>query len=449
MQPLDRREFLGKSTLAGGAAAVALTAWSASAGASEDADAAQASRGPNDVIRVGCIGLRGRGHSHMQGFQVLPGVEVAALCDVDESVLNQRASELESASQRKAKLFTDLRQLLDDPEIDAVSIATPNHWHSLAGIWAMQAGKDVYVEKPCSHNVWEGRQLVSAARKYDRMCQHGTQGRSSPAICEAIQKLHEGVIGQVYMARGLCYKWRPTIGKTPDEPAPAGVHYDLWLGPAPERPFSRNRFHYNWHWHWDYGNGDMGNQGVHEMDMARWGLAVGLPTRIQSAGGHYLFDDDQETPNTLISTYEYPDQQKMLVFETRHWITNQEGFGSGASNAVGVTFYGSEGYLQVYYFGYRTYLGRGREPGPSGEGAGNEFATFIAGVRSRHRGDLGVDIEDGHLSSALCHLGNMAYRLGRTIHFDPASETCPGDREAGGLLAREYRSPYVVPAVEA
>lgn len=441
MSTLDRRDFLARSSAAAGAA----LAWNAWEAAAQERPVA---RGPNEDVRMGVIGVRGRGSSHIDGFQSLPGVQVVALCDIDETVLRQRGEDLEQRTKRKLKVFTDMRQMLDDAQIDAVSIATPNHWHSLAGIWAMQAGKDVYVEKPCSHNVWEGRQLVNAARKYHRLCQHGTQGRSCPAIREAMDHLHNGLIGDIYMARGLCFKWRDTIGKTPDEPVPAGVNYDLWLGPAPKRPFSRNRFHYNWHWHWDYGNGDMGNQGVHEMDMARWGLGVGLPKKIQAAGGHYMFDDDQETPNTLLTTFEYPDEKKLLVFETRHWITNHEDFGSGPSNAVGVTFYGSKGYMQVEYFKYRTFLGRERTPGPTRESQRNEWATFVAGVRSRNPADLGVEIEEGHLSSALCHLGNIAYRLGRTVHFDPATETFTGDEAANALLTRQYRSPYVVPKIE-
>lgn len=447
MPTFDRRDFLSRSTVAAGAASLALAAKTRADEAKPDADSRPASRSPNEEIRLGVIGLRGRGGAHVNGFEKAAGAKVVALCDVDESVLRQRAGELEKKSSRKVKTFTDLRRMLDDANIDAVSIATPNHWHSLAGIWAMQAGKDVYVEKPCSHNIWEGRQLVAAARKYDRLCQHGTQGRSCPAIQEAMQKLREGVIGDVYMARGLCFKWRDTIGRTPDESTPPGVHYDLWLGPAPERAFSRNRFHYNWHWHWDYGNGDIGNQGVHEMDMARWGLGVGLPTVVQASGGHFMFDDDQETPNTMLATFQYPEDKKMLVFEVRHWATNHEGFGSGGSNAVGVTFYGSEGFMRVRYFGYETFLGRNREPGPKAESGRDEFGSFVRALRSRRREDLAPDIEEGHLSSSLGHLANAAYRLGRTIHFDPAGETCPNDDAANALLTRDYRSPFVVPRI--
>ena len=439
---INRRQFLASSSAATAALGVA-SIISTAPGKARSATTA------NDEIRVACIGLRGKGGHHLNGLESVDGVKVVALCDVDESILKSRAEGLDDRSGgRKVKLFTDYRKLLEDPDVDVVSIATPNHTHSLIAVTAMAAGKDVYVEKPCSHNIWEGRQLVNAARKYQRMCQHGTQGRSSPAIREAVAKLHQGLIGEVYMARGVCFKWRPSIGKTPDEPVPPGVDYDLWLGPAPKRPFNPNRFHYNWHWHWDYGNGDMGNQGVHEMDMARWGLGVKMPSKVHAAGGHFMFDDDQETPNTLLCSYEYPEEKKMLVFETRHWITNQEGFGkSPSSNAVGVTFYGSEGYMQVYYFGYRTYLGKEREQGPSGEGGPNEYERFIAGVRSRNHNDLGVEIEDGHYSSALCHLGNIAYRLGRTVNFDPAEETFGDDDEANAMLSREYRKPFVVPKI--
>jgi predicted dehydrogenase len=434
MAPLNRRQFLTTSAAAGATALAALQPKPAVAGS-------------NDVIRIGVVGTRGRGVSHIQGFHKLPGVEVVALCDVDEKILGQRADALDKASGKKVKRYVDMRELFDDKQIDAVGIATPNHWHSLAGVWAMQAGKDAYVEKPCSHNVWEGRQLVRAARKYNRMCQHGTQGRSSPAIREAMQKLREGVIGNVYLAKGLCYKWRPTIGKAHGEqPVPPGVNYDLWLGPAAKKPLLRKNLHYDWHWFWDYGNGDIGNQGVHEMDMARWGLGVTLPTRVQSMGGHFLFDDDQETPNTQIATFEFPEKGKMLQFEVRPWITNHEGsFGKGPDNEVGTLFYGSEGYLAVQYFAYKTYLGKKREPGPSGKGAGNEFATFIEGVRQRKREALGVDIEDGHHSAVLCHLANVAYRLGRTVEFDPSGEQCPGDDKANQLLTRAYRKPFVVP----
>ncbi len=274
----------------------------------------------NDTIRVGCVGIRGRGADHIRSFSGLPNVEVGALCDVDQAVMETRVRDLEKLGQRKPAVYTDIRKLLEDKSIDAISIASPNHWHTLMTVWGCQAGKDVYCEKPCSHNMFESRQIVAAAKKYNRIVQQGSQGRSSPALKEAAQKLKEGVIGDVYMTRGLCYKWRDTIKKTPVSAVPPGVDYDLWLGPAPMREFTRNRFHYNWHWFWDYGNGDLGNQGIHEVDISRWLLGVSYPTKISAMGGKYMFDDDQETPNTLVVTYEFDTQARSSSWSSRFVI---------------------------------------------------------------------------------------------------------------------------------
>lgn len=402
--------------------------------------------GANDAIRAAVIGLKGRGGDHIGGFLGIPGVEVAALCDVDERVLASRAADVEKRTGKKPATFVDMRKLFEDSSIQAVGIATQNHWHSLAAIWAMQSGKDVYVEKPCSHNVWEGRQLVECARKTGRICQHGTQIRSSTAVREGIKLLREGVIGEVYMAKGLCYKWRASIGRAKEEPVPEGVDYDLWLGPAPVRPYTKNRFHYNWHWHWDYGNGDIGNQGVHQMDVARWGLEVGLPARVQSMGDHFMFEDDQETPNTQIATFHYPDEKKMLVFEVRHWITNGEDV--GRNGAVGNIFYGTEGIMIMpSYTSYKVLLGRNQEPGPAKDAGGDHYKNFIDAVRAKDATILNAPIEEGHLSSALCHLANVAYRTERTIRIDPEAERCIGDDGANALLTRDYRDPFVVPKI--
>ncbi|MCU1295050.1 MAG: Oxidoreductase domain protein, partial [Bryobacterales bacterium] len=296
-----------------------------SAGAAAAASYRSAQGSPNDTVRVACVGVRGQGQSHIKAYSKMPNVEIAALCDVDESVLGQRLKDAEGLTGKRPAAFTDLRKLLEDKNIDAISIATPNHWHALQAIWGCQAGKDVYVEKPCAYNIFEAQQLLAAAQKYKRMVQHGTNARSSPTMQEAVQRVREGVIGTPYMSRGLCYKWRDTIGRAPVESVPSGVNYDLWLGPAPKREFTRNRFHYNFHWFWDYGNGDIGNQGVHQMDMARWLLGVKYPTKVTATGGHFMFDDDQETPNTMVATFEFDeDVRKMLVFEVRHWITNSE-----------------------------------------------------------------------------------------------------------------------------
>jgi predicted dehydrogenase len=405
----------------------------------------QTSTSANEAVRMAVVGVRGRGGDHIKEFSAVPGVEVTALCDVDERVLNQRAAECEKRTNKAVKKYVDIRALLENPDIDAISIATPNHWHSLQAIWACEAGKDVYVEKPCSHNIREGRLLVETARKYNRIVQHGTQSRSAPALREAVHNLNAGLIGEVYYAKGICYKWRDTIGRKPVEAAPEGVHYDAWLGPAPERPFTQNRFHYNWHWHWDYGNGDIGNQGVHQMDVARWGLGVGLPKLASSIGGHFMFDDDQETPNTLVTTFKYPDENKMLLFEVRHWITNDELKTGGRGNVIGNLFLGSDGYMLIKGSGYETYLGQKRTPGPRRNQDGDHAANFIKAVRSRKPADLNADILEGHLSSALCHLANASYLVQRTLHFDPAAERCVHDEEADAILQGEYRAPYVLP----
>jgi predicted dehydrogenase len=410
--------------------------------------------GANDRVRVAVCGVKGRGKDHMDAFSRVPNVELAALCDVDDTVLNKRRSEAGGSP----RTFTDVRRLLEDQSIDAISIATPNHWHALMAIWACQAGKDVYVEKPCSHNMWEGRQLVRAAQKYSRIVQHGTQSRSARALIEAINHLHGGTFGDIYLARGLCFKRRDTIGRAPSEPVPKGVDYDLWTGPAPLKPFTRNRFHYNWHWIWDTGNGDLGNQGIHQVDDARWGLGVAFPNRVSAVGGHFMFDDDQETPNTLNCVFEFNQpngRRKMMEFEVRHWITNDEaGIRGGLfnrGNTIGTIFYGSNGYLAAGNedaFSYESWVGRDQRPGPRGHSGDDHFANFIKCVRSRKREELNAPIEEGHISCALVHLANASYRLGRALRVDPDTEQVIGDEEANRLLSgrdRAYRAPFVVP----
>jgi predicted dehydrogenase len=408
---------------------------------------------PSDTVRIACVGLNGRGKSHMSAFTSLPNVDLVALCDVDDAVLAKATKFVTEKRGTAPATYKDLRKLLEDKSIDAVSIATPNHQHTLQTIWACEAGKDVYVEKPCSHDMFEAKQIVGAARKYNRIVQQGSQSRSNLALQEAVQKMREGVIGDVYHARGLCYKWRNTIGHKPEEAVPAGVDYDLWLGPAPKRAFTQNRFHYNWHWNWDYGNGDLGNQGIHEIDIARWGLGVKYPTKVSAIGGHFMFDDDQETPNTLAVSYEFDEggKKKMMTFEVRHWVTNQEADihefdKSVKSNSIGNLFYGSNGYLAVDgYTKYWSYLGKEQEVGPARKDGGDHFANFITAVRSHSRGELTAEIEEGAISTSLVHLANISYKLGRTVHFDAASYACTGDKEANAMFRREYRKPFVVP----
>ncbi|MCX7887751.1 MAG: Gfo/Idh/MocA family oxidoreductase [Verrucomicrobiae bacterium] len=419
--------------------------------------------GANNRVRVAVIGIHGFGQAHISAFSALPDVEVAALCDVDENLFGEVIKKyFTSKSRRVPKTYTDLRKLYEDKEIDAVSVVTPNHWHALAAIWAIQAGKHVTVEKPCCHNIYEGLKLVEAAKKYKVIVQDGCEQRSNPCAQSMAKFLHEGGLGEVYMAKGMCYKWRPSIGHFEDEPVPPGVHYDLWLGPAPKRPFNRNRFHYNWHWHWDYGNGDIGNQGVHEMDIARWGLGVKLPTKICAMGGHFMFNDDQQTPNVLMALFEFPnpeggaDKKKILQFEVRGWITNREGFSEGVKadpvaykvsdrNNIGNLFYGSNGYMIKNVKEWKTFLGEKHEPGPTGSGLGNHYQVFVDAIRNGDPKTFNVSIEEGFYTCALVHLANISYRLGRSLEFDPVAMRFPHDREANAMLTRDYRPPFVVP----
>ena len=419
--------------------------------------------GANDRINVSVIGIRGQGQGHIQSYSKLENVQVAAICDVDSNLFAPVIKKHFLSKELPApKTYIDLRKLYEDKNIDAVSIATPNHWHALAAIWAMQAGKHVSVEKPCCYNFYEGQKLVEAAEKYKMIVQDGAEQRSNPCAQTMADYLHSGKLGEVYMAKGLCYKWRDTIGKTPEEPVPDGVDYDLWLGPAPKRPFSKNRFHYNWHWNWDYGNGDMGNQGVHEMDIARWGLGVTLPEKISSVGGHFMFDDDQNTPNDLIAIFEFPnpdgggDKKKILQFEVRHWITNREGINSenpkadntymvSSDNTVGNLFYGSKGYMTKNVNEWQTFYGKERVAGEKGNGIGNHYSDFIDAIRANDQKLDKGDIRDGVLSCALMHLGNISFRLGKTLEFDPIKMKFLDAPEADEMLTRQYRKPFVVP----
>jgi predicted dehydrogenase len=417
------------------------------AGAAAIATAAHPILGANDRIRVGIIGLGGRGNNHMTSYAAIQTSEVAGLCDVNQAARERGVALIQKLRGNRPKEYQDMRQMFEDKDIDAVSMATPNHWHSLGTIWAVQAGKDVYCEKPASHNIFEGRKMTEAARKYKRMVQIGSQSRSKPHMIKAVQLLREGVIGKVYMAKGLCYKRRKSIGVTPAEPVPAGVNWDMFLGPAPMRPFTQNRFKYNWHWFWDTGNGDIGNQGIHEMDIARWGLGVDLPTNAVSTGGKYVYVDDQETPNTQLATFDYGDKQ--IVFEVRGIITGGESSFQPRGNAtVGVVFYGGDGYMVLSGGGFSVYKGEDRqltmEEKPAPGDTKEHIENFLAAVRSRKHTDLSADVEIGAKSMELVHLANISYRLKRAIQYDYASMTIKNDPEAAKLLTREYRAPYLI-----
>ncbi len=409
--------------------------------------------GANDKVNVAVIGLGGRGKDHLNAYLKLPGARIAALCDVDTAQTERASQIVEDATGSKPKIYQDLRKLYDDKEVDAVSIATPNHWHALATIWACQAGKDVYCEKPASYNIFEGQQMLNAARRYNRMLQIGMQSRSQEHSRRAVQLVRDGAVGKVYMAKAICYKRRPSIGHTPEEPVPAGLNWDIFLGPAPMRPFTKNRFHYNWHWFWDTGNGDIGNQAIHQIDVARWGLNRTVPKGVVSTGGKFVYDDDQETPNTQIATFDYGDAE--LVAEVRGLPTGSESdvrFDGG--NAVGNVFFGDKGYLTIDDKGFRTFLGPKREPGPSGEsgkeGTGPHMQNFIEAVKGRRYQDLHGDVAEGVSSVYLVHMANISYRLGRRLIVDPDPLTFKNDAEANAMKTRpEYRKPYVVPNLSA
>jgi predicted dehydrogenase len=345
-----------------------------------------------------------------------------------------------------------MRKCFEDKDVAAVSMPLPNHWHALATIWACQAGKDVYIEKPASHNLYEGQKMVEAARKYNRMVQVGSQSRSIKHKQKAIKLVQDGFIGKLYMVRGLCYRNRQSIGTKPDLPQPpAGINWDYFLGPAPMRPFNENRYAYNWHWFWDTGNGDIGNQGVHETDICLWGFGPRLPLRITSTGGRYLWNDQGETPNTQIATYDYGDAQ--IVFEVRNLPTNTEAeLPISGGSVVGNIFYGSEGVLAVSQRGFHVYKGEKREKVMEGKpeeprdwDTAPHMQNFLAAVKSRRYQDLNADIEVGARAAALCHLGNIAYRVGRRVDFDPQAQRFWGDSIADRLRTRDYRKQYTVP----
>ncbi len=422
-----------------------------------------AARTANDRLRVAIVGLRGRGRDLIKGFHEVQNqnVEIAAFCDVDQTVMRQRAADFEKETNLRPVQFDDMRRAMDDKSIDAIAFATPNHWHALGTIWACQAGKDVYCEKPGTHDFWEGLQVQKAADKYQRLVQHGTQNRSSPNVVEAVAKLKEGVIGRVYIARGITFKAHPPMPKAVVEATPAGLDWDKWLGPAPMVPYSKRiqgSSGAGWHLLWDYGCGDIGNQGVHELDIIRWALDLKEhPSKAVSMGGAYVHNDDQPSPQVQAMMYEWTGRNVLVTFETRGgWTNTEAGMGDefpflDHQNVVGVIFVGTEGYMIIPdYSSYHTFLGRKRTPGPSKVGSGTiettpHVANFVAAVRSRKASDLAAPPEELHKSSALAHFANISNRIGRAVYFDAAADKFRGDDEANALLRRSYRAPYVVP----
>jgi predicted dehydrogenase len=488
MKHLTRRSFLKSA-----AATTAAVSWSAKSWSQIPS--------ANDDVRVAVVGFGGRGGDHISGLSKVKGCRIAGLCDVDDAILgreNQKWSD-KGVTVETAK---DIRKLLESKNIDVISIATPNHWHALGAIWAAQAGKDVYVEKPVSHNVWEGRKIVEAARKYQKIVQTGTQSRSSHAIKEAVEWVAGGNLGKITAARGLCYKPRVSIGKVSGpQPVPAGVDYDLWCGPAPMDPIRRRRFHYDWHWIWNYGNGDLGNQGIHQMDIARWFLGVNeLSPRVLSLGGRFGYDDDGESANTQVIYHDYA--KAPLIFEVRGLPRGKElvkngGWGGGdmdkfpadKGGSVAVIIHCEGGLVVVPNYSSATAYDKEGNKVKEWRGSEDHYANFAKAVRSRKHTDLNADILEGHLSSALCHTGNISYRLGRkqkqgeirdaiksnaqltestermiehlaangvdldatpvqlgaALTMDPKSERFLGHDAANEMLTRPYRKPYIVP----
>ncbi len=413
MSDTSRRHFLGQSLLVAAMAA----AGPAAPAFSRVLDGRRVS--PNERIRVGVIGVRGRGRAHIGGFKKSPDAEVVAICDCDEGVIGPAQK-----SVPEAEYYRDLRELLADDSIDAVSIATPNHWHSLAAIWALQAGKHVYVEKPVSHRVFEGRKLVEAAAKYGKVVQVGTQARSQPATREAMQWLLEGGLGRVQRAYGLCYKRRQSIGKVdgPQEP-PATLDYELWTGPAPMKPLMRTNLHYDWHWDFDTGNGDIGNQGVHQMDIARWGLGLDRhPERVQAVGGRYGYVDDGNTPNTQLALLDYGDRE--VLFEVRGLETPAHPRGA----SIGVVFQGEEGYLVSASYEKLQAFDLDGKPVKEFRGSADHYQNFLDAVKAGDPAAVNAPPIEGHLSAAMGHLANISSKLAAAKPM--AENTAPFAHEA-------------------
>jgi len=477
MKNLTRRTFLRSTALTTAAIGFSARSWSQVSGSNSD-------------VRVAVVGFNGRGGDHIKSLSKTDGARITALCDVDQEVLDGGVQRLGGV-----EAYTDIRKLLESKNVDAISIATPNHWHALASIWAIQAGKDVYVEKPVSHNVSEGRRIVEFARKHDKIVQTGTQSRSSiHGIKAAVEWVKEGNLGKIKVARGLCYKPRGSIGKVDGpQPIPPNIDYDLWCGPALKLPLMRKRLHYDWHWVWNTGCGDLGNQGIHEMDVARWFLGVmELSPRVFSVGGRLGYVDDGETPNTLAIYHDYPGAP--LIFEVRG-LPGKRGSKEmdvykGLESGIGISIECEGGQVAVSNYGSANAYDKDGKLLKQFKGSEEHHQNWLKAVRNRKRETLNADILEGHYSSALCHTGNISYRLGATkspdeikeaiqgdkglaegfdrmaehlaangvdittekvtlgvpLKMDPKTERFIGNAAANDLLTRPYRAPYIVPA---
>ncbi len=387
---------------------------------------------PNSKVIVGVMGTNGRGQAHARGWAALPGSEVKYICDVDKNAVARGIKATLRAQKKSPTGVENFQQMLDDKDLDLLSIATPNHWHAPAGILACKAGKHVYVEKPCSHNAHESELLVKAARKHNRVVQMGNQRRSWPGIVEAIKLLHEGVIGRIYYSRSWYANTRGQTGKQTKTKTPRNLNFDLWQGPAARQPYVTNLVHYKWHWFWKWGNGELGNNGVHSLDLCRWGMDVDYPTRVNSTGGRYRFNDDQQTPDTHIVSYEFEDK-KTIMWEglscNRHGI-NQSGFGC--------SFHGEKGTMTLTSTGYTLFDRSNKQlktvPGKANDGL--HYQNTLDCIASGKRPNS--DIDEGHKSTMLCHLGNIAARTGRTLNCDPKTGRILNDKNAMTYWSGKY-----------
>ncbi len=429
MKTMKRRNFLKQ-----GATALAATA----------ALGVRTTRaGANERIVMAVIGPGGMGSNLLNSFATFKDVEIAYVCDVDENRMRSAARSVEKADSKAPRTEKDMRRIFEDKNVDAVVIATPDHWHAPATILACDSGKHVYVEKPCSHNIREGRLMVEGALRNNRVVQVGMQSRSTEHVQRAMDLLRNGAIGEVLVSKAWNSQLRSDIGRAKPSDPPAHLDFDLWLGPAPVVPYRSNLLHGSWRWFHAFGTGDMGNDGVHDLDIARWGLGVDRhPNKVAALGGKYFFDDDQQFPDTQTVVFEYAtsgnsNRKKQLIFEQRIWSPYvQEGHENG--NA----FYGTKGMMVLgkgggwQLFGPKNELREKMSGRPDGPAHHRSFLECIKGNKS---GSANADIHEGHLSATLCHLGNIATRLGRTLAFDPESEQFPHDAEANRLVRREYR----------
>jgi|SRR5262245_11511021 len=439
----DRRQFLSHSAVIAAAAAALRNGSTAVA----DEPASGRPIGSGETVRVAIVGLGGRGGNHISGITGNFGCEVVAICDADSKAAGGAMKAIAKKQKTEPKFYQDMRKLLEDKSIDAVTFATPNHWHALGAIWAMQAGKHVYAEKPASHNVLEGRRMIEAARKYKLICQIGTQSRSMPGMRDSMAYIHDGKLGKIKLSYGTCYKRRPSIGdegrKKGEQPIPDSIDYDLWCGPARKLPLMRKKLHYDWHWIWEYGNGDLGNQGVHEMDKARWGLNKNeMPKSVVSFGGRFGYLDDGETANTQLAVFDYGDSE--LVFEVRGLESDSPypgklGGGKRGGNFVGNIYYGEKGILVCPNYHSGVVLAPDLQVVTKFDTKDDNahYENFVKAIRSGKHTDLNCDVSEGHLSAALCHLANISLRLGKQGKVGELKEIA-GSKDANELLKKMF-----------